>query len=172
MTMDNMPSQWHFLVYFYTKSHHTLRHWIEHVNISRMVLFQLWKWSLWCCIVQNHLDVPKITKRDSFFSIQSWTSIFHDEKTSFMPFPGAKKARMMLLSSPKSTSSPSKTKKATDTQTKKQTHWYAKISKFKKFKISILTCTRTHNPTNQRCEKTHRENETVTMMMDIAVTDN
>jgi hypothetical protein len=34
-----------------------------------------------------------------------------------------------------------KTKKTTDKQTKKQTHWYAKISKFKKFKNSILTHT-------------------------------
>jgi hypothetical protein len=65
---------------------------------------------------------------------------------------------MVRQQSPKSTIlTNTKTKKTTDKQTKKQTHWYAKISKFKKFKISILTRTRTHNPTNQRREKTHRD---------------
>jgi hypothetical protein len=93
------------------------------------VAFFIAKSSVMC---QNH-------KKDASSLFQSQTSIFHDEEPSFTPSPGAKKARTMLQSSPKSTMVTKKTKKMTDKQTKKQTHWYAKISKFKKFKNSILT---------------------------------
>jgi ribosomal protein L25 (general stress protein Ctc) len=75
---------------------------------------------------------------------------------------------MVRQQSPKSTIlTNNKTKKATDDghTDKKQTHWYAKISKFKKFKISILTRTYTHNPTNQRCK--HRDEKKVASDVDI-----
>jgi hypothetical protein len=65
--------------------------------------------------------VPKITKRDPFFSFQSATPLFHDERASFTLFPGAKKARTVRLQSPKSTILPSKNKKLTPRQTHTQT---------------------------------------------------
>jgi hypothetical protein len=69
--------------------------------------------------LQNHLDVPKITKKDPFSLFQSKTSIFHDEETSFTPFPSTKKARTVWLQSPKS-KPPSSNKKdeATEQKTK------------------------------------------------------
>ena len=39
-----MRFRWTFHVSFYTIEHSTLDHWIEHVKISRTVLFQLWKY--------------------------------------------------------------------------------------------------------------------------------
>jgi hypothetical protein len=92
-----------------------------------------------------------------FFFILKQDTLFHHERVSSTSFTAGLKARTVRLQSPKSKPPSSKTKKTTDKQTKKQTDQYAKISKFKKFKISILTRTRTHNPTNQRCEKTHRD---------------
>jgi hypothetical protein len=73
---------------------------------------------------------------DAFSLFQSKTSIFHDEETSSTSFPDAKKARMVLQQSPKSTSSPSKTKK-TDKQTRNQTHWYAKSQNSNNSKIQF-----------------------------------
>jgi hypothetical protein len=52
--------------------------------------------------VQNHLDVPKISKRDPFFSFQSKTSIFHDEETPFTLLTAGLKRLMKQQSSPKS----------------------------------------------------------------------
>jgi hypothetical protein len=82
-------------------------------------------------------DVPKITKRDPFFSFQSKMSIFHDERASFTLFPGTKKARTVRLQPQKSTILPSKNKrrhrdKHTNTQNKER----PEHSKFK-FKIQI-----------------------------------
>ena len=81
----------------------------------------------------------KSPTRDAFFLFQSQASIFHDEKTSSASFPDAKKARMVLQLSPKSTTLQ---KKKDDRQTnKKPNSLVSKISKFKKFKNSILTHT-------------------------------
>jgi hypothetical protein len=83
------------------------------------------------------MDVPKITKKDPFSLFQSKTSIFHDEETSFTPFPSAKKARTVWLQSPKSKPPSSETKKTTDKQTKNQTHRYAKSQNSKNSKIQF-----------------------------------
>jgi hypothetical protein len=128
---------WHFLVYFNANKCNALHHWIEHVKISRMVLFQLWKWSLWHFYCKIIIEVPKITKMDAFSLLQSETSIFHDEQTSFMSFLGADKARTMWQSSPKSTILPSKQKSdATKTHTNTQNKERPAHSKFK-FQIQI-----------------------------------
>jgi hypothetical protein len=86
------------------------------------------------------MDVPKITKMDAFSLFQSKTSIFHDEETSFMPFPGAKKARTVRLQSPKFIMVTNKTKKLTPRQTQTHTDRQNKerptYSKFK-FQIQI-----------------------------------
>jgi hypothetical protein len=86
--------------------------------------------------VQNHLDVPKITKIDAFSLFQSETSIFHDERASSTSFPVTKKARTVLLQSPKSTILPSKSKKRRDKHTANQNKERPTHSKFK-FQIQI-----------------------------------
>jgi hypothetical protein len=101
------------------------------------------------------MEGPKSPKRDSFFSIQSWTSVFHDERASFTLFPGAKKARTVRLQSPKSTILPSKNKKAT-----RQTHTHTQTPKNKerpthsKFKFQIQI-TQKRPRGSERCEKDH-----------------
>jgi hypothetical protein len=53
------------------------------VKSSRTVLFQLWKWCLWHFLLQNHLDVPKITKKRCFLLVSKrdihfqWNNIIH-----------------------------------------------------------------------------------------------
>jgi hypothetical protein len=81
-------------------------------------------------------------KRDAFTLFQSETSIFHDEETSSISFPDAKKARMVLQQSPKSKPPSSKTKK---TMTDKQENQLTGMQnlKIQKFKIFILTHTHT-----------------------------
>jgi hypothetical protein len=100
------------------------------------------------------MDGPKITKMDSFSLFQSETSIFHDEETSFMSFPGADKARMVRLQSPKFTILPSK-KAMTD----KHTHTHTQTAKIRSdqhiqnsnFRFKSRNCTRG----SERCEKDH-----------------
>jgi hypothetical protein len=78
--------------------------------------------------------VPKITKMDAFSLFQSETSIFHDERASCASFPGAKKARMVRLQSPKFTMVMKKTKAMTDKHTDKHPKYGA--SNTFKFQIS------------------------------------
>jgi hypothetical protein len=104
--------------------------------------------------VQNHLVVPKSPKRDAFSLFQSKTSIFHDEETPFTSFPGANKARMKLLQSPKF-STMVKNKKSDDRQTHTHTNIQNKEqpthSKFK-FQIQIA---QKRPRGSERCEKDH-----------------
>ena len=79
------PSLWrHFLVYFNTNKRNALHHWIEHVNISRTVFFQLWKKmfvaffiakSSWCAKNYQNGCFLFVSKRDTPFP--SWKSLIH-----------------------------------------------------------------------------------------------
>jgi hypothetical protein len=88
------------------------------------------------------MEVPKIMKRDPFF--QSKTSIFHDEETPFTSFPGANKARMKLLQSPKSTMVTNKTKVMTDKHTHTQTAKIRSDQHIQKFKFQIQIAQSAH----------------------------
>jgi hypothetical protein len=87
------------------------------------------------------MDVPKITKRDSFSLSQSRTSIFHDEETPFTLFTAGLKRLMKQQSSPKSTILPSKNKRRRD----KHTHKHPKKGATSTFKIQISDSNRAKN---------------------------
>ena len=153
MTMDNAPLQCLFLDSFNNKKQNTLHHWIEHVNISRTVLFSALemvfvvlkcaKSSLKC---QNH-------KKDAFSLFQSHTSVFHDEETSSTSFTAGLKWLIKQQLSPKSTILPSKSKKQKTTP--RQTHKHPKIWSDQHIQNSNFRfkSREKHTQGSERCEK-------------------
>ena len=79
-----MLLQCQFLIYFNTKPCHSLHHWIEHVKISRTVLFCLWKWSLYCFLckiifwsAKNHKKTPFLFVSKPDIHFPWWRDIIH-----------------------------------------------------------------------------------------------